>query len=281
MTGRLEKPLKSSLYLSIASCFLLACFTAFPILAIEGEVLRVGVIPQQSSKKIKQTWGPLLSELSHQTGLKLELVGSANIATFQERLMTGYFDMVYTNPYSYVVAHNKYGFEAIAKEKNKKLSGILIVRKDSNISTLSDLSNKNLVFPANAFAATEVTQSHLKKNKIKYNANFRRSHDICYSLVALKKFDAAGGVMRTFNAMPASVKNKLKILEKFQGVTPHAFAVHPNVNNENKKKLQMGLVNLSQSDKGKKLLGNLKFDALEIANNLNWEDVRLLMDDEN
>ena len=245
--------------------------------AEQEATLTIGIVPQQRPKKIRKLWLPFLQQLKIDAGLKIKLVGSPDIPTFHRRVMAGKFDIIYTNPMSYITGHERASYEAIAKEIDKKLIGILVINKESEIKNIADLANRYVVFPKNAFAATTLTQRYLKKDNISVNPRYMHSHDEGYSLVALNKFDAAGGVMRTYNVLPATVRDKLKILIKFDGVTPHAFAVHPRVDKKQVLALQNALLKISDSNDGKDILKTLNLKSLEKAQDDDWDDVRKLM----
>ena len=82
------------------------------------------------------------------------------------------------NPYHYVVASESPGYQAFAKVADKKIRGIFIVRKDSEISNLEGLSGATLAFPSPAaFAASILPRSELKNRGINFTPKYVNSHD--------------------------------------------------------------------------------------------------------
>ncbi len=95
--------------------------------------LSFGVVPQQAASRLAEDWGPLLAEVSRRSGVSLVFRTAPNIPAFEERLATGDYDLAYMNPYHYVVFHKASGYTAFAKEQERRLKGILVVRKDSAV----------------------------------------------------------------------------------------------------------------------------------------------------
>lgn len=130
----------------------------------------------------------------------------------------------------------------------------MVVLKDSPYKTINDLDNSELAFPSNAFAANLVPIAVLDKKDLSYTPNFVSSHDSVYRNIARGRYVAGGGVMRTFKNTSPEYRNKLRVLWKSDGYTPHAFAAHPRVPREIVDKLQEALLKMEQDPKGKALL---------------------------
>ncbi|PSW05746.1 phosphate/phosphite/phosphonate ABC transporter substrate-binding protein [Photobacterium lipolyticum] len=236
-----------------------------------------GVVPQQSASKLAQLWTPIVLHLSEQTGMEIQFATAPNIPTFEERLAAGDYDFVYMNPYHFTVFNQEPGYQALAKAKNKRIKGIIVVRKDSGITELQQLNRQTLAFPAPAaFAASILTRSHLSDIGINFTPKYVSSHDSVYSAVAKGLYPAGGGVMRTFNNMPDTLRKQLHVLWTTQGYTPHAFASHPKVNAVDQLKLQQALIQMDRSLNGMALLESIKLQGIEAAQSSDWDDVRRL-----
>lgn len=236
-----------------------------------------GIVPQQSAKKLARKWGPILQQLSEETGLSLKFATAKDIPTFEKRLAAGEYDFAYMNPYHFTVFNKSPGYVAIAHQAKKSIQGILVVHKDSNITNLPDLQNTTLAFPSPAaFAASLLPQAELKKSGISYEPRYVSSHDSVYLNVARGLAPAGGGVMRTFKNTDPKVRDQLKIFWRTEKYTPHAFAAHPNVTTEDRKILQLALSQLENSQEGMALLNSINFEGITPADNMQWDDVRAL-----
>lgn len=254
---------------------LIAMIIASP--TIQAKEYTFGIVPQQSAKKLARLWGPIMARLSEDSGITLKFATAKNIPTFEQRLAAGEYDFAYMNPYHFTVYNKAPGYQALARQENKSIQGIVVVRKESKLESLSELNNETLAFPSPAaFAASLLPQAKLKNSDIDYKARYVSSHDSVYLAVSRGLMPAGGGVMRTFNNTSPEVRDNLKIFWKTEKYTPHAFAAHPNVPAEDSQSLQQALLKLNQSESGADLLEKIKFKGIESAQNTDWDDVRAL-----
>lgn len=233
------------------------------------------VVPQQSAAKLTKLWTPVLQDIEARTGLKLVLKTAPNIPEFEKRVSKGEYDFAYMNPYHFTVFNKTPGYQAVAKAKDKKIHGIIVIHKDSPITTLPELYGKTLSFPAPAaFAASVLTRANLTRMGIDFTPKYVRTHDSVYMTVAQGLYTAGGGVKRTFNSMPAEIKDQLAILWTSPGYTPHAIASRADLDEDIKKQVQNALLSLDQSETGQAALNSLKIRGFEYAKNSDWDDVR-------
>ncbi|EPJ54081.1 MAG: periplasmic binding protein-related protein [Osedax symbiont Rs2] len=237
----------------------------------------LGVVPQQSAKVLAKLWTPICQYLSSKTGLNIVFSTAKDIPTFERRLLDGKYDIAYMNPYHFTVFNQKPGYQAIAKEQQKKIRGIVVIPKDSNIKDLSGLNGLTLAFPAPAaFAASVLPRAKMRELGIEFTPKYVSSHDSVYLGVTRGFFPAGGGVQRTLNNIPATTKEKLKVLWTTPGYTPHAIAVHPRLSTADTNKIQQAILSMKETALGKKLLFSVKFKDLGAAKNSDWDDVRAL-----
>jgi phosphonate transport system substrate-binding protein len=232
-------------------------------------------VPQQNATKLARLWTPICNYLSRQTGYRFVFKTAKDIPTFEKRVAAGEYDLAYMNPYHYTVFSVDPGYRAFAKETNKRIQGIIVVKKDSPIQSISELSGKTLAFPAPAaFAASVLPRAYFKTNQIEISPRYVSSHDSVYLTVSKNLYPAGGGIQRTFNNMPESIRKQLRILWKTPGYTPHAFAAHPRLSAVVVKNTADALIAMSTDEEGVKLLENLKFNPIGPARDEDWDDVR-------
>jgi phosphonate transport system substrate-binding protein len=259
----------------------LACCLAAPTRAepppAAPKPLTFGVVPQQSASRLAEEWGPLLAEISRRSGVPLVFRTAPSIPVFEERLGHGDYDLAYMNPYHYVVFHAANGYQAFAKEQDRKIKGILVVRKGSAYRKPADLAGKTVVFPAPAaFAASILPQSEFGRLKIPIEAKFVSSHDSVYRAVAAGLQEAGGGIQRTLEATPVEIRDNLRVLSETPAYTPHAFATHPRVPPETMAKVMDAMASLSGDETGQRLLAPLAFKGFIAAQDKEWNDIRAL-----
>jgi phosphonate transport system substrate-binding protein len=259
---------------------LLGCIAAIPLLTAAEETskpLEFGIVPQQSASRLAEEWAPLLAEISRRSGVALTFRTATSIPVFEERLGRGEYDLAYMNPYHYVVFHGATGYRAFAKEQDRKIKGILVVRKDSGYRRLADLTGKTVVFPAPAaFAASILPQAEFGRLQVPIEAKFVASHDSVYRAVASGLQEAGGGIQRTLEACPPEIRSVLRVLSETPAYTPHAFAVHPRVPQEAVAKVLAAMESLSADEAGRRLLAPLAFKGIASAQDREWNDIRAL-----
>ena len=242
---------------AIVLIFLLSAIT--PAQA-EESILTFGVVPQQAAKKLAKKWGPILQYVNAKTGLNIRFRTAPNIPEFEKRLSQGEYDLAYMNPYHYTVFGEHPGYQAFSKQKNKRIKGIMVARKDTEAKSLKDFSGNALAFPAPAaFAASILTRSHLKESEIEFTPKYVKSHDSVYRSVAKGIFPSGGGVVRTFNNTDPAIREQLKIFWTSKTYTPHAFAAHPSMNRSTVAKVQQALVGMNQDPEAAALLKSINF----------------------
>lgn len=239
--------------------------------------LSFGVVPQQSATRLAEEWGPLLAEISKRSGVPLVFKTAPSIPVFEERLGKADYDLAYMNPYHYVVFHASSGYRAFAKEQDRKIKGILVVKKDSPYRKPADLAGKTVVFPAPAaFAASILPQAEFGRLKIPIEAKFVASHDSVYRSVAAGLQEAGGGIQRTFEALPEDIRNTLRVLAETPAYTPHAFAAQARVSPAVLARVQAAMLSLAGDEVGQRLLAPLAFKGIAAAQDKEWSDIRAL-----
>jgi phosphonate transport system substrate-binding protein len=254
--------------------WLLLCSSALFAAPLE---ITVGIVPQQSATELARVWIPLLQEASVRSGVRLSFRTAPNISTFEDRLRRGEYDIAYMNPYHYTVFSQTPGYKAFAKEKDRRLVGIVVVAKDSAIADIWQLAGKTVVFPApGSFAASILPRAEFSRLGIAIQTQYVSSHDSVYLGVAQGVFAAGGGIRRTLEAMDPAVASRLRVLTSTPGYVPHAFAAHPRVDSGAVDKVLGALSSLDRDESGRRLLGQLSFKGIEAATDRDWDEIRRL-----
>ena len=260
-------------FLLNALCVLCVFMFSKSVMALNSkEALIFGVVPQQSTDKLLKDWAPIMRFLRKELQRPVRFASAPTIGEFALRCERGEYDIAFMNPYQYAKYSRKPGYRVLVNQSNKKLSGIIVVTKDSPIKNISDLNHQSIDFPSpNAFASSLLIQSELRKNKITYNPIFSGSHDSVYRNVAFNVSHAGGGIQRTLDAQPEQIKSKLRVLATTKGFTSHAIAVHPRVSPELQQAITKSLLKLPKS-----MLETLGFNKLQTAKDSDYDDLRTL-----
>lgn len=265
--------------LAVVTFYIVIIALCAPASAAEsGKVYKLGVVPQFDARRIKNIWQPILDTVQEQTGIQIELAGSANIQTFEKQFTQGEFDFAYMNPYHLLKAHQAQGYEPILRDTGRLLYGIIVVRKDSPIAQVADLNEKIVAFPApNALGAALIPRTEFGEiYKIDITPKYVRSHDSVYLNVLLGQAAAGGGVQKTFNKQPDNVRNALKIIYQTRKVAPHPIAVHPRIPNDIKDKLINVFLSLGNSSEGRAKLKEIPINLVGKATSEDYEPLKHL-----
>lgn len=268
---------------ALAAAFALS-LTATPALGVEAPETRAeawkqtvtfGVVPQQSASRLAGMWGPLLAQLGEDLGVTVEFRTAKDIPTFEACLAAGAYDFAYMNPIHYTIFSDAAGYNAVARQSKKQLKGLLVVKRDSPLSTLDDLEGAAIAFPsAGAFGASVVPRAELKARGIQFQPGYVKSHDSVYRAVAAGLMPAGGGVLRTFNAVPPELRAQLRVIYSTNGYTPHAIAANSDVPVDMQAALQAALIDMNAN--APDLAESVGMNGFETAFDEDWDDVRSL-----
>ena len=242
---------------------------------LEGKTFTFGIVPQQSASRLAQMWGPFLSELSAQTGATFQFQTTKDIPTFEACLTSGAYDVAYMNPMHYAIFSQEAGYQAIARQSEKRLKGVIVARADSEFSDVSTLNGQTLAFPSpGAFGASILNRSLLTGEGVDFEPSYVNSHDSVYRAVAAGIMAAGGGVTRTLNSVDPEIRAQLTVIHETEGFTPHAIAVLNPVGSDLASGIQQSLMELASSHP--ELVEGIGMRGFDMAYDTDWDDVRAL-----
>ena len=237
---------------------------------------KLGVVPQFDARRIRQVWMPIIERIKEESGITLELVGSPSIPEFEKGFTNGDFDFAYMNPYHMLVSHDTQGYEPIIRDTARKLYGVIVVRKDSPITSVEQLDGQVVALPApNALGAALIPRTEFATRfKIKPEYVYVKSHSSVYLNVLLNKAVAGGGVQKTLSQQRPQVRDNLRILYETTKVPPHPIAVHPRVPAEIRDAVQTALLAMMTSAQDSKLLAAIPIKKAGKASLTDYEELR-------
>lgn len=235
------------------------------------------VSPQMSASELAEIWTPVLSWLSARSGVNLRFATAKDSKDFAGRLSRGAFDFCYVNPHQYTLLHVNPGYEALAREKDRRLKGILVTRKGGPVKTLKDLDGATLVFSSpTSFAASILPQAELRRQGVNFTPRYVSSHESVFLNVEKGLFPAGGGTTRTLELTDEPVRNNLQVLLTTQGYTPHAIASHPGVPEPVRKQVLAAMLAMNEDPAARPLLEKIGFKGFQSAVDADWNDIRAL-----
>ena len=237
--------------------FVLACaLLGFAAIASAAAPLSVGGVPQFPAEDIFRNWTPVLNKLTERTGIQFKLKVYASIPEFEADFLKGGPDIAYMNPYHVVMANKAAGYIPLVRDDKTRLSGILVVRKDSPITAVKELEGATIAFPApNAFGASLYMRALLEQDVgIRVTATYVKTHSNVYRYVIARSALAGGGVQRTLAAENQGVQDSLRVIFKTPPAYSHPLSAHPRVPDETRAALQKAFIALASDPANQPLL---------------------------
>lgn len=218
------------------------------------------VVPQLAVSDTYLAWTPLLDRIGKNLNICFDLKVLSGIPRFEADLVEGKPDFAYMNPYHLLIARKKQGYLPVVADSQNQLSGIIVVRKDSKISSIKELNGENVAFPApNAMAASLLVMAELDKQKIRVTPVYVKTHGNVYRSVAIGDFIAGGGVNNTFKRESEALQKELKVIFETPKIMPHPIAAHPRIPKEVRIEVARSFIDLAKDPNMA-----VQFDAIQI-----------------
>lgn len=226
----------------------------------QAERRTVSIVPQFSASKIHANYWPVLKDIGEQTNLCFVIKQQKSIPAFEAALKTKSIDYAFMNPYHQVMMEAT--FRPIIRDKNRLLTGIIVVNKDANITSIQQLDGRTLALPApNAFGASLLTRSYLDKQGIKVTTKYVNTHQNVYRGVARDPEKAGGGVNNTFNREDKELRSQLSILVETPGYPAHPFSARIGLPNKEIEQVQEAWLALKNKPNAQVLLDSVQIST--------------------
>jgi phosphonate transport system substrate-binding protein len=235
------------------------CLTTLTTFAMaEPQTYTFAVTPQFEQRKLFAIWTPIVAEVEKRTGLSLKLTSMMSVPDFEKELAKSTFDFVYCNPYSIIKSVPSPGYIPLVRD-SEPLRGILLVRKDSPITKLSDLEGKTVAFPSpNAIGASLLMRADLARlHHVTITPKYVKTHSSVYLHVVNGLTDAGGGVETTLQEQDPAVRDALRIVYTTRGFPSLPVAANPRVPKSDREKVRKALLELSATVEGKEMLARV------------------------
>lgn len=255
---------------------ILLCFTIFLTSCgtkenITGEttkeikILKMGLIPADDAQEMLRAYEPIKEYLSEKLGIPVEIQVTSDYTAAIEAMRYKHIDMAWFGPFSYIMAANVAGAEAIVNgvrrsDGRSDYHSIIITRADSGIETLEDLKGKSFAFvdPAST-SGNLIPRKMLIENGIDPDNDFKISyyagtHNAVLLAVANGKVDAGASSDNVFDRMlkEGQVDPGVNvIIYKSDPIPGSPIVVRGDLPIELKQKIQEALINMGEETIGK------------------------------
>lgn len=241
--------------LALASASLLVAHAA---LAVEPPgaarpALRFGVVSFYNPRLMYLKYQPLVDYLSNATGRPWELVIGASYERTVEDLCAGRLAVAYLGPYSYARAHAACGALPVVKlntDGKPTYRSVIMVRKDSTISSLKELAGKRFGFGSPMSTSSHVMPRAMLEDAglhpgVDFACRYYFHHERAARAVLLGEVDACG--IRDIVG-DKFTHRELRILATSEGIPNFPFVVGPKSPPELREELLRALVTRPRVD---------------------------------
>ena len=229
----------------LCACMLLGSLLApFPDTAHAAPaVYTVAIVPVLPATEIKRRWQPLLDQLAQETGLGFRFRLYEDNAQLEASLLRGEPDFAMIGAFQ--LWHVRPHYLPILRD-TRPMIGMVVVRQDSTLHTLSDLNNRTLALPNGSdMTSTLLTSQVLKDLKVRPQLKGQRTHVNGLRAVMLGKVDAAVINSYSLQLLPPELVQQLRVIYRTEPLPPPAFAVAPHVPAAYVRKVKAGFMRLN------------------------------------
>ncbi|WP_352404885.1 phosphate/phosphite/phosphonate ABC transporter substrate-binding protein [Sporanaerobacter acetigenes] len=235
----------------------------------EEEVIKMGFVPMKDGDSLIESVEPLTEMLSKELGVKVEGFTATNYVGVVEGLGSGQVDFGFIPPFAYVLANKESNAEVILTALNKsgeaKYRSQFLVRKDSDITSFSDIKGKKVAFvDPSSTSGYLFPGAHLIKEGINIEKDieyvYAGGHDKALQLLLNGDVDVATTFVdardRYKEDFPEAME-KTEVLGYTDYIPNISVTVKGDMEEELKDKIKVALLNIAKTEEGSELLKTL------------------------
>lgn len=252
----------------------------------QHQPLRMGLPPMDNAVKTVKKWQPLTEYLAKKLNRPIEIEIEPDYQSIVKRMSRAEVHIGLMGSFIYVQTYAKGNFVPLVRRVmngSSSYSGIIVVRKDSNIQSLAGLRGKSFAFTdKNSTTGYALPVVHLKKsgfgspNDFFSNVIFTGNHDS--ALLAVSFGAAAGAAVTTTRFTPENTHfDQLKIIWESEKIPLGPFVAVKEMGASTIAELRRAFFDLGSSLETRELLRNCGVDRFEPADNRDYVKVRAIL----
>jgi phosphonate transport system substrate-binding protein len=252
----------------------------------DGTEYVLAVYPLHNPGLTFEQYNPLAEYLSSRIpGAHFRLETSRNYSGFGKKLYGGQVHFALANPRQ-ALAALAHGYQVFAKAGDDgDCSGVILVRRDSNIEDPSDLKGRKVSYPSStALAAALLGQYYLHSHGVDVNTAIENVYagSQLSSILNVYHGITAAGVARPstwlmFQVAHPAESAEMAVKWRTESLPNNPLLVRNDVPREVMEQVRNLLVSLQDSEAGRKILGPMALSRFEPADNGVYEPVRAFL----
>ena len=248
--------------------------------------LVLSIHPYLAATEIHKRFSLLAEYLSKELGRPMTIHIENTYESHVNAVGTGEVDIAFMGPASYIKLTQKYGkrplLAAFETKGGRTFRGVIVVRKDSPIKTLSQLRGKKVAFgDVNSTMSYLVPRSMLLEAAIDLNQlgkiDFVGNHENIALGVLSGSFDAGALKEDVFKQYE---QEGLRALAVSDPMPDHLFVARAGLPEDVVRKITKSLLSLKDTEDGRRILGSLQntLIALVPARDEDYDPLRRVLD---
>lgn len=232
----------------------------------EESILRIGLIPSEDQLDMLKKFDPVSKYLETELGMEVKTFTATDYSSVIEAMRSDKIDVAFFGPFSYVLAAERAGAEAIVTGGTKTgevatYQSCIITHPDSGINSIDDLKNNasditfSFVDPAST-SGNLIPRGYLLSVGIDPDKDFKAcmfagGHDASGLAVKSKNVDAGAMYDIGYNRLidsGAITPDEVIVIWKSDPIPKSPVAVRNDLDPELKKKIQQAFVDMPQKD---------------------------------
>lgn len=242
--------------------------------------LHFGVFPRWNAQTMVRDFTPLAAALSKTLGREVRIETDKDFESFMRRVYAGEFDLVHLNQLQYLQAHRHGGYRAIAKlcsEASCTISALIVTRRDSGITQLSQLRGKSIAFgDRNAMVSYLLARSLLRAGGLRdndYHSVFTHNPPNAL-LAAYNGVATAAGVGSPVFEQPEIRthvdREQMRLLAQSAAIPHLPIAVRGDMDPQLVARIKAALIDLANQPGGREVLHHINAARLVSADNAEY-----------
>lgn len=226
----------------------------------EIKVLKMGLIPADDAEEMLRAYEPVKKYLSDKLGIPVEIQVTSDYTAAIEAMKYRHIDMAWFGPFSYIIASNVAGAEAIVNgvrrsDGKSDYHSIIVVNANSGIESLKDLKGKTFAFVDHASTSGNLmprkilTENGIDPEKDFANYFYAGTHNAVEYAIANGKVDAGADSDNSYSRMVSAgeIDPKVnKIIYRSESLPGSPIVVRGNLPEELKEKITQALLEMDQ-----------------------------------
>ena len=219
------------------------------------DILRIGILPDESKEALRERYVPLLEFLSQESGLPYKLVIPNNYAELVRQFGEGQIDLAYFGGVTFVNASSEYGaVPLVMRDVDSNFTSVFVVA-DESYKDFEGLQGKRFSFGSRLSTSGHLMPRHflhaergIAPEKYFGSIEYSGKHDLTAYRVRDGEVDAGvvnAEIVRKMFADGRLQPGDIRIIWTTPPYPDYVWAVHPRIHPVARERIQQAFLQLS------------------------------------